>query len=39
MLEKLVRNKLFWVAGVAAVALSVYLAFAVFGVQTPFLYY
>ena len=33
MLEKLVRNKLFWVAGVAAVALSVYLAFAVFGVQ------
>ena len=33
MLEKLVRNKLFWVVGVAAVALSVYLAFAVFGVQ------
>jgi hypothetical protein len=33
MLEKLVRNKLFWVAGVAAVALSVYLAFTVFGVQ------
>jgi Electron transfer DM13 len=33
MLEKLVRNKLFWVAGVAAAALSVYLAVAVFGVQ------
>ena len=36
MLEKLVRNKLFWVAGVAAVALSVYLAFVVFGVHKLF---
>jgi hypothetical protein len=34
MLRKLVRSKLFWVVGVATVALSVYLAFAVFGVQT-----
>jgi len=36
MTRNLMRNKLFWVAGVAVVALSLYLALAVFGIQTLF---
>jgi hypothetical protein len=36
MIRKLMRNKLFWVAGAAVAALLLYLALAVFGVQTLF---